>query len=81
MTTLRVRRKGARNECATDHDDELLGRSAPAGARTAAQGLNINVVLIDGVELARLMVGNNLGVSDKQVYEVKALGNDYFADE
>lgn len=39
------------------------------------------MVLIDGVELARLMVGNNLGVSVKQVYEVKQLGNDYFADE
>nr|WP_314492111.1 restriction endonuclease [uncultured Pseudomonas sp.] len=51
------------------------------GARTAARGLDIKVVLIDGVELARLMVENNLGVSVKQVYEVKQLDSDYFAGE
>ena len=52
-----------------------------AGAREAALGLDIKVVLIDGVELARLMVENNLGVSIKQVYEVKQLDSDYFAEE
>lgn len=51
------------------------------GARTAALGLDIKVVLIDGVKLARLMVENNLGVSVKQVYEVKQLDSDYFAGE
>lgn len=51
------------------------------GARAAVQALNIKVVLIDGVELARLMVENNLGVSVKQVYEVKQLDSDYFAEE
>lgn len=52
-----------------------------AGAREAALGLDIKVVLIDGVELARLMVENNLGVSVKQVYEVKQIDSDYFAEE
>lgn len=52
-----------------------------AGAREAALGLDIKVVLIDGVELARLMVENNLGCSVKQVYEVKQLDTDYFAEE
>ncbi|WP_296178908.1 restriction endonuclease [Pseudomonas sp. UBA1879] len=51
------------------------------GARSAALGLDIKVVLIDGVELARLMVEHNLGVSVKQVYEVKQLDSDYFAGE
>ena len=51
------------------------------GARDAALGLDIKVVLIDGVELARLMVENNLGVSIKQVYEVKQIDSDYFAEE
>lgn len=50
------------------------------GAREAALGLDIKVVLIDGVELARLMVDNNLGVSVKQVYEVKQLDSDYFTE-
>jgi restriction system protein len=52
-----------------------------AGAREAALGLDIKVVLIDGVELARLMIENNLGVSVKQVYEVRQLDSDYFAQE
>ncbi|AZD35297.1 Mrr restriction system protein [Pseudomonas chlororaphis subsp. aurantiaca] len=51
------------------------------GARDAALGLDIKVVLIDGVELARLMVEHNLGVSVKQVYEVKQLDSDYFTEE
>lgn len=52
-----------------------------AGAREAAQGLDIKVVLIDGVELARLMVEHNLGCSVKQVYEIKQLDSDYFDEE
>lgn len=51
------------------------------GARDAALSLDIKVVLIDGVELARLMVENNLGVSVKQVYQVKQIDSDYFAEE
>lgn len=51
------------------------------GAREAALGLDIKVVLIDGVEMARLMIENNLGVSVKQVYEVKQLDSDYFSGE
>ncbi len=52
-----------------------------AGAREAALGLDIKVVLIDGVELARLMVENNLGCSVKHTYEVKQLDSDYFVEE
>jgi restriction system protein len=51
------------------------------GAREAALGLDIKVVLIDGVELARLMVENNLGCSVKQVYEIKHIDSDYFTED
>lgn len=51
------------------------------GAKDAALGLDIKVVLIDGIELARLMVEHNLGVSVKQVYEVKQIDSDYFSEE
>lgn len=51
------------------------------GAREAALGLDIKVVLIDGVELARLMVENNLGCNVKQVYEVKQIDSDYFTED
>ncbi|QAY91237.1 restriction endonuclease [Pseudomonas sp. ACM7] len=52
-----------------------------SGAREAAMSLDIKVVLIDGVELARLMVENNLGCNVKQVYEVKQLDTDYFIED
>lgn len=52
-----------------------------AGARQAALGLDIKVVLIDGSELARLMVENNLGCSVRQVYEVRQLDSDYFSED
>ncbi|KKA04614.1 restriction endonuclease [Pseudomonas ogarae] len=51
------------------------------GAREAALSLDIKVVLIDGLELARLMVENNLGCNVKQVYEVKHLDSDYFTED
>lgn len=52
-----------------------------AGAREAALGLDIKVVLVDGIELARLMVENNIGCSIKQVYEVKQIDTDYFSED
>ena len=52
-----------------------------AGAREAALSLDIKVVLIDGSELAQLMVENNLGCSVRQVYEVKQFDSDYFNEE
>lgn len=50
------------------------------GARESAMSLDMKVVLVDGLELARLMVENNLGCSVKQTYEVRQLDNDYFAE-
>lgn len=38
------------------------------------------IVLIDGVELAQLMIDNNLGVSVQRSYEIKRLDNDYFEE-
>jgi restriction system protein len=52
-----------------------------AGAREAASGLDIKVVLIDGVELANLMVEHSLGCSVRQVFEVKEMDSDYFIEE
>ena len=39
------------------------------------------IVLLDGVQLAQLMIDYNLGVTVQQSYEVKRLDNDYFEDE
>jgi restriction system protein len=39
------------------------------------------VVLIDGRRLAELMIDFNVGVSRSQVYEIKRIDSDYFAEE
>ena len=38
------------------------------------------IVLIDGEELAQLMIDYNLGVSTQKVYEIKRLDGDYFEE-
>jgi restriction system protein len=38
------------------------------------------IVLIDGVQLAQLMIDYNLGVSVQRIYEIKRLDNDYFEE-
>lgn len=41
---------------------------------------NSKIVLIDGDELAELMIDHNVGVSVAQVYAVKRIDSDYFAE-
>ena len=48
------------------------------GAKDSVRGLNLSVVLVDGQQLAELMVEYNLGVSIKETYQVKTLDSDYF---
>lgn len=42
---------------------------------------SVKVVLVDGESLTRLMIKHNIGVSVEEVYEVKKLDSDFFADE
>lgn len=39
------------------------------------------IVLINGEQLTELMLEHNLGVSTKQIFEVKALDSDYFLED
>ncbi len=39
------------------------------------------IVLINGKRLAELMIEHNIGVSTKDVYEIKRVDSDYFAEE
>jgi len=48
------------------------------GAKDSVSGLNLSVVLVDGRQLAELMIEYNLGVSVKETYQVKTLDSDYF---
>lgn len=47
-------------------------------AQFYVKGIESKVVLINGQELAKLMIQHNLGVSINAVYEVKRLDTDYF---
>lgn len=43
--------------------------------------IDIKVVLIDGLQLAQLMIDYNIGVSIVSNYEIKRIDSDYFIDE
>ncbi len=50
-------------------------------AREYVALIDSKIVLIDGQELAQLMIDNNVGVSIVSTYEIKKIDSDYFADE
>ena len=52
-----------------------------ADAKAYAQMVQARVVLIDGQELARLMIDYDVGVSVASRYDVKRVDLDYFAEE
>lgn len=47
----------------------------------ASNLLGAKVVLVDGSTLTKLMIKHNVGVSLEQVYEVKRIDTDFFAEE
>jgi restriction system protein len=49
-------------------------------ARDYVSFIDSKLVLIDGYELAELMIDNNVGVSTVSIYEIKKIDSDYFAD-
>ena len=70
----------------------LMGRQASKGvlittasftsdARSFVRNLPTRIVLIDGQELAMLMIEHNVGVSVQSTYQIKRVDSDYFAEE
>ena len=51
------------------------------GAKTAAERANVRIALIDGDQLAKLMIAHSVGVSDQKSYRVQKLDTDYFDEE
>ena len=58
----------------------VTSSSFSKGAEEAAKKLTQNIVLIDGNELARLMIEHNVGVRVKSVHKLKAV-DEYFFDD
>jgi restriction system protein len=50
------------------------------GARDYVGRISKRIVLIDGAELARLMLQHNVGVRTRTTYEVKKVDEDYFTE-
>lgn len=50
-------------------------------ARAFADAIDTKIVLLDGNDLADLMIDFNVGVSPKAVYETKVIDSDYFEAE
>ncbi len=48
------------------------------GAREYARNIESSLVLVDGIELAGLMIDHNVGVSLANSYEIKRIDSDYF---
>ncbi len=48
------------------------------GAREYARDIESSLVLVDGIELAGLMIDHNVGVSLASSYEIKRIDSDYF---
>lgn len=52
-----------------------------AGAKACAEKTtSVKVILIDGEQLCKYMIEYNIGVSSRQVYEIKQLDRDYFEE-
>jgi restriction system protein len=52
-----------------------------AEARQYAERIDTRIILIDGTELARLMIAHGVGVTPVAVYELKRVDSDFFAEE
>ena len=52
-----------------------------ADAEDCVSRIEAKVVLIDGEDLAQLMIDHNVGVSTVGTYEIKKIDSDYFAEE
>jgi restriction system protein len=50
-------------------------------ARDYAGRIDTRIILIDGTELAKLMIANGVGVTPIAVYELKRVDSDFFAEE
>jgi restriction system protein len=55
--------------------------SFSSDARHYAATVSPRVILIDGEELAALMIDHGVGVSDRESYAVKRIDSDYFVDD
>jgi len=59
----------------------ITASSFSADARQYAERIETRIILIDGTELARLMIAHGVGVTPVAVYELKPVDSDFFVEE
>ena len=59
----------------------LTTSSFSQDARDYVARIDVRIVLIDGQELARLMIQHGVGVTTVETYELKRLDSDYFSED
>ena len=52
-----------------------------AEASRTRERIDTRIILIDGTELARLMIAHGVGVTPVAVYELKRVDSDFFAED
>ena len=52
-----------------------------SGAKSYVDTITSNIILIDGGQMAELMIDYNVGVSIAATYEIKKIDSDYFVEE
>jgi len=52
-----------------------------SGAKSYVDTITSNIILIDGEQMAELMIDYNVGVSVAATYEIKKIDSDYFIEE
>ena len=55
--------------------------SFSSGAKSYVDTITSNIILIDGEQMAELMIDYNVGVSVAATYEIKKIDSDYFVEE
>jgi restriction system protein len=58
-------------------------KSSPFSAEAPDYGDRIDsrIILIDGTELARVMIARSVGVTPVTIYELKRVDSDFFAED
>ena len=71
---------GALDEQKTNKGVFVTTSSFTKGAKESAKNSQKKIVLIDGSDLTQYMIKYGVGVSTKQVYEIKRIDSDYFEE-
>ena len=72
---------GVRDADAPDGGDAATVAVLDPATSCDAERIDTRIILVDGTELARLMIAHGVGVTPVAVYELKRVDSDFFAED